>query len=237
MIQLDLQKGVSFVKKYAGWILAICLLLWMNTCQTDHSGAIAEREKDNKQIQKKSDSLLSLNITKDKQIANFEKAVIKYDAQVTKLKEDLEKSKVKAKKEIAKVENYNLKDWQKFYENRTNSKIEATATTLNFKREPLVAIGKDLVAYDYIQVELQKTNIILENTQLIIVEKDKIIETEREKSVNLLSIVSNKEQIESNLNKNISDLKADLKSAKKPKLVPILLGVAAGVVTGVIISK
>jgi len=75
------------------------------------------------------------------------------------------------------------------------------------------------------------------NTQNIVAEKDKIIETERQKIVNLSSIIESENQIQDNLLKNIGNLEKDLKQAKKPKLKPIIIGVVLGGITGAILAK
>jgi len=146
----------------------------------------------------------------------------------------------KNNEQIAKAKDYNLKDWRKFYQDKTgygDKEIQIDGTAIKMTREPLVSIGTQLIKADVIKAELKLTQDILSETQTIVKEKDKIIETEREKSINLSSVIESKDQIQDNLLKNIGNLEKDLKQAKKPKVKTIIIATVLGGVVGAIIAK
>ena len=71
----------------------------------------------------------------------------------------------------------------------------------------------------------------------IISEKDKIIDSERGKVVNLLSINDTHKAIEENLNQNVADLKKDLKKANRVRIKPIIISAVLGSIAGAYLGK
>lgn len=242
MIQINLITITEFFKKYLGWIIAIVLLLIMINCNrsSGHSEIIKERDAKNKKLELKVDSLVKANKSKDKLIAKSEKVILEKEQIIIKLNEEIAKEKAKGKKNIAIQSKYNLKDWKKYYQEKTNfgdKDISIVGNTLNFTREPLISIGKELVQSDVVKAELKITSQVLIETKDIVVEKDKIIEEQEVKIVNLSMINETHNSIEKNLLKNVDDLKQDLKKANKPKIKTIVVSIIAGVITGIIITK
>lgn len=242
MIQINLIAIYELAKRYSGWIIAIVLLLVMYNCnpQLSHADVIKERDNKNKELAKKNESLLLLNKAKDKLIASSEKKVLEKEQVIKKLNGEIANEKAKGEKKVAQQSKYDLRDWQKYYQEQTNStnkEVALTGNTLNFTREPLVSIGKKLVQFDVVRAELKITANILVETQNIVIEKDNIIENERLKSLNLRNALTVKDEIANNLKSNISDLEKDLKQASKPKLKPILVSAVLGVIAGFVIAK
>jgi len=242
MIQINLLSIGEFIKKYRDIGYAIILLLFMFNCNSElsHADIIKERDKENKSLVKKVDSLQFANKSKDKIIAKSEKKVLEYQKKNDLLIGQIAKEKAKGEKQIAEQKKYNLKQWQKFYQEKSgygDKDISIANNTLNFTRLPLVAIGNQLVKADVVKAELKLTKSILTETQNIVVEKDKIIEIGNQKIVTLQSIVDVKDEINENLAKNINDLNKDLKQARKPKLKPIIIGVVLGGIAGAILSN
>lgn len=242
MTQINLLSIYEFGKKHLGWIVAIILFFVMFNCNgnSDHSQIIKERDAKNKELSKKVETLEKENKTKDKLIADSEKKVIEYQKKNDLLIGEIAKEKTKGQKQIDIQKKYSLADWQKYYIEKTGytkKEIVLSSNTLNMTREPLIAIGNELVQADVVRAELKITAEQLLNTQSIVVEKDKIIESERKKVVNLLEVSEIKDEINSNLSSNIKNLEKDLKQAKKPKLKPIIIGVILGGVAGFIIAK
>lgn len=242
MTQINLLSIFGFVKKYSGWIVAGIILLMMYTCQPEYSSAklIKERDAQNKELEKKIDGLLIANKAKDRQIADSEKKVLEKEQIIKKLNGEIAKEKAKGEKQIAEQRKYNLKDWQKYYIEKTGytaKEISIGNNTLNMTREPLVAIGNELVRLDVVKAELKITKSILAETQNIVVEKDKIIENQDKKIVTLLSINETNEQIKKNLVKNIDNLQSDLNKAKKPKLGTIAISALLGGIAGAVLAK
>jgi hypothetical protein len=240
MIQINLLSITEFIKKHLGWIVAGVLLLMMFNCQPDTSLARKERDKQNKVYENKIDSLFKANKSKDKIIAKSEKKVAEKEKSIKSLEGKIASLTKKGNEQIAKAKDFKLKDWKKFYQEKTgygDKQIEIDGTAIKMTREPLVAIGTELIKADVVKAELKITKEILVETKGIVTEKDKIIETEREKVVNLLQVSESKDQINDNLVKNIGDLQKDLKQAKKPKLKPIIIATVLGGVLGAIIAK
>ena len=233
---------MAFFKKYLGWIIAIVLFLIMFNCNgnSDHSEIIKERDAENKELALKVDSLLNANKSKDKIIAKAENKILEKEQIIEKLNDEIAKEKAKGKKKIAEQSKYDLKDWKKYYQEKTNfgdKDISITNNTLNFTREPLIVIGKGLVQLDVVKAELKINSQVLTETQNIIVEKNTIIKKQSEKLVNLSNALTVKDEFANNLEKNIDNLKKDLKKANKPKLKTIVASAILGVITGVIIAK
>jgi len=242
MTQINLLSIFGFIKKYSGWIVAGIILLVMFNCnpQFSHAELIKERNAENKELEKKIDGLLIANKAKDKQIAESEKKVLEKEQIIKKLNDEIAKEKAKGEKKIAEQKKYNLKDWQKYYVEKTGyteKEISISNNTLNMTREPLIVIGNQLVQADVVKAELKITNQKLLETQNIVVEKDKIIENQEQKIVNLLSRNESNDQIKKNLVKNIDDLQSDLNRAKKPKLGTIAISALLGGIAGVILAK
>jgi len=241
MTQINLISILAFGKKYLGWIIAIILFLIMFNCNgSDHSEIIKERDAENKELANKVDSLLTANKSKDKIIAKSEKKVLEKEQIIKKLNGEIAKEKAKGEKQIASQSKYDLKAWKKYYQEKTNfgdKDISITNNTLNFTREPLIAIGKGLVQLDVVKAELKIKSQVLVETQNIIVEKNIIIENQEKKLVNLSDALTVKDEFANNLEKNIVDLKKDLKKANKPKLKTIVVSAIVGVIAGVIITK
>ena len=240
MIQINLLQVVDWLKRYSGWIVAGILLLMMFNCEPDSAFARKQRDKENKKYEKKIDSLYSAIKSKDKVIAKSEKNVAEKEQKIKSLHGkivSLEKNKTR---EIAKLNDFALTDWKKYYQEKTgygDKQIQIDGTAIKMTREPLVAIGKELVQGDYAKAELKITKQVLSETQSIIVEKDKIIETERQKFVDLQSIVESNEEIKENLVKNIDDLQSDLKKAKRPKATTIIISALLGGLAGAVLTN
>jgi septal ring factor EnvC (AmiA/AmiB activator) len=240
MIQINLLQVVDWLKRYSGWIVAGILLLMMFNCEPDSAFARKQRDKENKKYEKKIDSLYSAIKSKDKVIAKSEKNVAEKEQKIKSLNGkivSLEKNKTR---EIAKLNDFALTDWKKYYQEKTgygDKQIQIDGTAIKMTREPLVAIGKELVQGDYAKAELKITKQVLSETQSIIVEKDKIIETERQKFVDLQSIVESNEEIKENLVKNIDDLQSDLKKAKRPKATTIIISALLGGLAGAVLTN
>jgi len=242
MTQINLLSIYEFAKKYSGWIVAIILFLTMYTCQPNvsHAEIIKERDAQNKELSNKIENLLNANKEKDKKIAESENVILQKEKTIKKLNDEIAKEKSKGEKQIAQQKKYNLKDWQKYYVEKTGyteKEISIGNNTLNMTREPLIAIGNQLVQADVVKAELKITNQKLLETQNIVVEKDKIIENQEQKIVNLLSVNESNDQIKKNLVKNIDDLQSDLNRAKKPKLGTIAISALLGGIAGVILAK
>ncbi len=242
MTQINLLSIYEFGKKHLGWIVAIILFLIMFNCNgdSDSKEIRKERDKQNVAYEKKIDSLTKANNSKDKLIAKSEKKVVEIEKKNDLLIGEIAKEKAKGQKQIDNQKKYDLKDWQKYYIEKTGytkKEIALGNNTLNMTREPLIVIGNELVKADVVRAELYYTTKQLANTQKIVAEKDKIIEFGNGKIVNLQSIIESKDQINDNLVKNINDLNKDLKQAKRPKLKPIIIGVILGGVAGAIIAK
>jgi len=242
MIQINLITIGEFVKKHLGWIAFAILLLFTFNCggNSDSKEIRKERDKQNKVYEKKIDSLQNANKSKDKIIAKSEKKVAEKEKSIKSLNSKIASLNKKNNEQIAKAKDYNLKDWHKFYQDKTgygDKEIQIDGTAIKMTREPLVSIGTQLIKADVVKAELKITKEILIQTQAIVAEKDKIIETEREKSINLSSVIESKDQIQNNLLKNIGDLEKDLKQAKKPKVKTIIIATVLGGVVGAIIAK
>lgn len=242
MVQINILSILDFGKKYLGWIIAIILFLMIFNCNgdSDHLEIIKQRDAKNKELNIKIDSLQKANKSKDKIIAKSEQKVLEKERIIEKLKIEIAEEKAKGKKKIAEQSKYNLKDWKKYYQEKTNfddKDIFITNNTLNFTREPLIAIGKGLVQLDVVKAELKINSQVLVETQNIIIEKNTIIKNQSEKLVNLSGALTIKDEFADNLEKNIVDLKKDLKKASKPKLKTIVISAIAGIITGVIITK
>ena len=152
MTQINILSIISFGKKHLGWIIAIILFLIMFNCDgsSDHSEIIKERDAKNKELSNKIDSLLKSNKSKDKIIAKSEQKVLEKEQIIEKLKIEIAKEKAKGEKKIAEQSKYNLKEWKEYYQEKTNfgnKDIFITNNTLNFTREPLIVIGKELFFY------------------------------------------------------------------------------------------
>jgi septal ring factor EnvC (AmiA/AmiB activator) len=240
MIQINLLQVVDWLKRYSGWIVAGILLLMMFNCEPDSAFARKQRDKENKKYEKKIDSLYGAIKSKDKVIAKSEKNVAEKEQKIKSLNgkiASLEKNKTR---EIAKLNDFALTDWKKYYQEKTgygDKQIQIDGTAIKMTREPLVAIGKELVQGDYAKAELKITKQVLSETQSIIVEKDKIIETERQKFVDLQSVVESNEEIKENLVKNIDDLQSDLKKAKRPKATTIIISALLGGLAGAVLTN
>ena len=242
MTQINLLSIFGFIKKYSGWIVAGIILLMMYTCKPELSSAklIKERDAQNKELEAKINGLLIANKAKDKQIAESEKKVLEKEEIIKKLNGEIAKEREKGQKQIAQQKKYDLKDWQKYYIEKTGyteKEISIGNNTLNMTREPLTVIGNELVQADVVKAELKITNKKLLETRNIVAEKDKIIENQEEKIVNLSSINESNEQIKKNLSKNISDLQSDLNKAKKPKLGTIAISALLGGIVGAVLAK
>jgi len=242
MIQINLLTIGQFLKKHLGWIFAGALLLTMLTCNgnSDSKEIRKERDKQNKVYEKKIDSLFKANKSKDKIIAKSEKKVAEKEKSIKSLNNKIALLNKKNNEQIAKAKDYNLKDWKKFYQEKTgygDKEIQIDGTAIKMTREPLVSIGTQLIKADAVKAELKLTKDILSETQTIVKEKDKIIEIGNQKIVNLSSIIEAKDQIEDNLVKNINDLEKDLKKANRPKLKPIIIGVVLGGIAGAILAN
>jgi hypothetical protein len=240
MIQINLLQVVDWLKRYSGWIVAGILLLMMFNCEPDSAFARKQRDKENKKYEKKIYSLYGAIKSKDKVIAKSKKNVAEKEQKIKSLNgkiASLEKNKTR---EIAKLNDFALTDWKKYYQEKTgygDKQIQIDGTAIKMTREPLVAIGKELVQGDYAKAELKITKQVLSETQSIIVEKDKIIETERQKFVDLQSIVESNEEIKENLVKNIDDLQSDLKKAKRPKATTIIISALLGGLAGAVLTN
>lgn len=214
MIQINLLQIADWLKRYSGWIVAGILALMMFNCEPDTSFARKERDKQNKVYEKKIDSLFKTNQSKDKIIAKSEKAVAGKEKSIKSLQSKIDLLAKKNNQQIAKSKDYNLKDWKKFYQEKSgygDKEIQIDGTAIKMTREPLVSIGTQLIKADAVKAELTITKDILSETQSIVKEKDKIIEIGNEKIVNLQLVIDSKDQIEDNLAKNINDLEKDLK--------------------------
>ena len=242
MIQINLLQIADWLKKYSGWIAFVILLLFTMNCggNSNSKEIRKERDKQNKIYEKKIDSLAKANSSKDKIIAKSEKAIVEKEQKIKSLNGKIASLEKKTNDQIAKAKDYSLKDWKKFYQEKSgygDKEIQIDGTAIKMTREPLVAIGNQLIKADAVRAELKITKDILFETQTIVTEKDKIIQTEREKSINLQSIVESNEQIKENLVKNIDDLQSDLKKAKKPKATTIIISALLGGLAGAIIAK
>jgi len=240
MIQINLLQIIDWLKRYSGWIVAGILALTMFTCEPDTSFARKQRDKENKQYEKKIDSLYDAIKSKDKVIAKSEKNVVEKEQKIKSLNGKIASLEKNKSQQIAKQNDYTLTDWKKYYQEKTgygDKQIQIDGTAIKMTREPLVVIGKELVQGDYAKAELKLTKQVLSETQSIVAEKDKIIESERQKFVDLQSVVESNEQIKENLVKNIDDLQSDLKKAKKPKASTIIISALLGGVAGAIIAK
>jgi len=242
MIQINLITIGEFVKKHLGWIAFAILLLFTFNCggNSDSKEIRKERDKENKAYEKKIDSLENVNKSKDKIIAKSEKKVVEYKKKNDLLIAEIAKEKSKGEKAIAIQKKYDLKDWKKFYQEKSgygDKDISIANNTLNFTRAPLISIGGELVKADVVKAELKITKEILIQTQAIVVEKDKIIEIGNEKIVNLEKVVEADSFIKSNLNQNISSLQNDLKKANRPKAKTIIVSSVLGIIIGGIIFK
>lgn len=240
MIQINLLQIIDWLKRYSGWIVAGILALTMFTCEPDTSFARKQRDKENKQYEKKIDSLYDAIKSKDKVIAKSEKNVVEKEQKIKSLNSKIASLGKNKSQQIAKLNDYTLTDWKKYYQEKTgysDKQIQIDGAAIKMTREPLVVIGKELVQGDYAKAELKLTKQVLSETQSIVAEKDKIIETERQKFVDLQSVVESNEQIKQNLVKNIDDLQSDLKKAKKPKATTIIISALLGGVAGAIIAK
>jgi hypothetical protein len=242
MIQINLISITEFIKKHLGWVVAGVLLLMMFNCepQLSHAEIIKERNKENKLFEKKIDSLQNANKSKDKIIAKSEKVVAEKAQNINLLHKKIASLNKRNNEQIAKAKDYNLKDWKKFYQEKTGygeKEIQIDGTTIKMTREPLVSIGTQLIKADAVKAELGITKTILTQTQGIIVEKDKIIEISNQKIVNLSQIIESKDQIEDNLTKNISDLEKDLKKANRPKAKTIIISAVLGGIAGAFLAK
>jgi len=242
MTQINLLSIYEFAKKYYGWIVAIILFLIMYTCQPNvsHAEIIKERDAQNKELSNKIENLINANKEKDKKIAESENVILQKEKAIEKLNSEISKEKAKGEKQIAQQKKFDLKDWQKYYVEKTGyteKEISIGNNTINMTREPLIAIGNQLVQADVVKAELKITNQKLLETQNIVVEKDKIIENQEQKIVNLLSVNESNDQIKKNLVKNIDDLQSDLNRAKKPKLGTIAISALLGGIAGVILAK
>jgi peptidoglycan hydrolase CwlO-like protein len=240
MIQINLITINQFLKKHLGWIVAGALLLMMFNCQPDTSFARKQRDKENKLFEKKIDSLQNANKSKDKIIAKSEKKVAEKEKSIKSLNSKIVSLTKKGNEQIAKAKDYNLKDWKKFYQEKTgygDKEIQIDGTAIKMTREPLVSIGTQLIKADVVRAELKLTKDILSETQTIVKEKDKIIENQDGKLVNLQSIIDSKDQIEDNLVKNISDLEKDLKKANRPKAKTIIISAVLGGIAGALLAK
>lgn len=240
MIQINLLQIIYWLKRYSGWIVAGILALTMFTCEPDTSFARKQRDKENKQYEKKIDSLYDAIHSKDKIISKSEKNVVEKEKKIKLLNGKIASLEKNKSQQIAKFNDYALTDLKKYYQEKTgygDKQIQIDGTAIKMTREPLVVIGKELVQGDYAKAELKLTKQVLSETQSIVAEKDKIIETERQKFVDLQSVVESNEQIKENLVKNIDDLQSDLKKAKKPKATTIIISALLGGIAGAIIAK
>lgn len=240
MIQINLLQIVDWLKKHSGWIVAGILLLMKFSCEPDTSFARKQRDKENKKYEKKIDSLFKANQSKDKIIAKSEKKVVEKEQKIKSLNGKIISLQKSKSREIAKLNDKSLNDWKKYYQEKTgydDKQIQIDGTAIKMTREPLVAIGKELVQSDYVKAELKITKQVLFETQAIVLEKDKIIEISNDKIVNLQSIIESNEQIKENLNRNISDLQSDLKKAKRPKATTIIISALIGGALGVALAK
>jgi len=146
--------------------------------------------------------------------------------------------KSEGEKKDSKVKLYSLQEWKEFYQDRTGfdeKDISVDGNTVKMTREPLVAIGRELVRLDVVTAQSNvKDQVIAEDNQ-IMQEQLKIIKTEREKGVNLQEAFNTQKEIVNNLKDNVSDLQKDLKQANKTKIKPILIGASVGFILGAIL--
>jgi len=240
MKTIDLNVIGEFLKKYGGWILSAILILIMLQCNgdTDHSGAISVRNEQNAKFQTKIDSLLNLNSEKDKVIKDSEKKIADSQIEIKDLNKKISAIKSEGEKKDSKVKLYSLQEWKEFYQDRTGfdeKDISVDGNTVKMTREPLVAIGRELVRLDVVTAQSNvKDQVIAEDNQ-IMQEQLKIIKTEREKGVNLQEAFNTQKEIVNNLKDNVSDLQKDLKQANKTKIKPILIGASVGFILGAIL--
>jgi len=176
MTQINLLSIYEFGKKHLGWIVAISLFLIMFNCNgnSEHSQIIKERDFQNKELSKKVENLLKLNLEQDKLVKKADEAILKSIKKINSLKAEIAKEKTKGEKLIAKQKDYDLKDWKKFYQEKTKSgdkEILITNNTLNFTKAPLITIGNELVKGDVAKAELKITIEQLANTQDIVVSR------------------------------------------------------------------
>lgn len=239
----NIVKIQTFFKNYSGYIFGILCLLFVFTCNSgakDHLADIAKREQENKTSEKTKDSLYDVIRKRDKVIAANDKAMAQNQKDKAKLEKQLVAEKAKGQKLIAKAKNYNLKDWKDFYQEKTgygDADIYIDGNALKITREPLIAIGTDLIKKDVVQAELKIVSQVLVETKDDLLLMTSNYNQEQEKNSLLELSAKEDAQIKENLNKNVADLKTDLKKAKRPKLVPIIIGAAAGVVGGILIAK
>ena len=242
MIQSDKTYLIEFAKRYSGWIVAVILLITMITCnrQSDHSGVVALREKENLALKHKIDSLFEANKSKDKLIAESEKKVAKTQIAIHDLNKQIIAERQKGAKQIAKIQSYGLVEWKTFYQERSgfgDKDISLQVNTLNFTKSPLVKVASDLINGDIAKAEVRLKNNVIAEKDTIISEKDKIIDSERGKVVNLLSINDTHKAIEENLNQNVADLKKDLKKANRVRIKPIIISAVLGGIAGAYLGK
>jgi hypothetical protein len=243
MTQLNFLPTSDFTKKYIDYIVAVILLLivlFQCEWQTEHSGAIAQRDKDNVKANKRIDSLMISNKDKDKLIDSFKKKVAESDIAIHDINEKLVNARNIGNKQIAKMKDYELADWQKYYQTRTgysDKDITLTNNTLNMTKPPLAFIASQIVKYDVCKYEVNAKNNVIFQKDTIIFQKDKIIRVEKEKYVNLLRVKGQDSLIIGNLNKNVSDLKTDLKKANRLKIKPIIISAVLGGIAGAYLNN
>ena len=242
MTQLNYLPIIEFVKKYGGWVLSLILLLLLFQCegQTEHSGAVAVRNEYNVKAQKQIDSLVVSNKKKDELIVSFEKRIAESNNTIRDINTKLASERIKGSKQIAKMKNYELADWQKYYKVVTgygDSDIKVADNTLNMTKSPLVFIANRLVKYDLAKSEITAKNNIIFQKDTILIQKDKIIRIEKEKNITLLNVNEEYKTIKSNLENNVSDLQKDLKKANRVRIKPIIISAVLGGIVGAVIAK
>mgnify|MGYP003654548938 CR=1 FL=1 len=231
------------LQKRTAWIVSIFLLFLLLVqfqCSSNHDNKIAEREKEIKINKKIQDSLYQVNKEKDIVIAKSEKIIEDNDKKIVKLELDKKAEKLKGEKQIAKVKDYNLRQWQSYYQelaNCTDEQINIYGNTLAFNKEPLVTIAGVIIKG---QVAVAQGNITLE--QLAKSQDNEkqlkfVVQQERDKNANTESMLTAEKDTSKKWEDNFNDSQKDLKKAKRPKFVPILLGIAAGFGAGVVLTN
>lgn len=238
----DIIKIQKFLKSNSGWIAFFLLLFLTATCGVDKANqlVIKERESQNKIFQKEKDSLAKLVKDRDKIIAANDKKIAENQKELSKVKKDLANSLKKIEKQKAKQKNYNLNDWKDYFQDVTgygDQDIYVDGNGLKMTREPLVAIGNELIQQDVVEAKLTATTreLMLAKSDFLLMRNN--YEQEVEKNRLAKESAERDKDINNNLQKNVSDLKDQLKQASRPKLVPIIISAAAGLGAGILIAK